>query len=212
MFSRPFVAALGLAAATALAVPAAAATFAVPGSVTSTSVNPLATFPPIGQAATVTIEVTGADGDVIASEADLAAALAVDLSIPGFLSAGFFSFVDSFSLSTTALILGTPEGAPTLVSSDAGVFTTTTSFRATFGSAVAAAPATVGELIAALSLPGLTGRYSISGTGPGSNTESANVVVEYAATAPVPLPAGAPVLLSALAAMGILRLRGRRAA
>lgn len=196
----------------AAASPVAAATFTYDGTVSvSSELNPSAVFPPVGQSAAVTFTVDGDPGDALPSDFSSQAVLFAALSVPGFLDAGFSDFVELVSFDADALAIGTPEGMPVFDTQlFAGTFTTYSVFDLTFGSPLAAAPSNVGELIAALEAPGATGLYGFSGSGPLG--ESVRVEVEFAEPlAPVPLPAGAPFLISALAGLGVLQLRrGRR--
>ncbi len=206
----PAVAAIALSLS---ALPAAAVTFVYAGSVASTSTsNPSAVFPAVGEAATVTLSIDGAAGDPLPMDFGTQTVLSASLSVPGFLSAGFSDFLESVSFDADGVFVGTPEGMPTFVTQTfPGTFTTYSVFGLTFGSPAAAAPTTVGELIAALETPGATGLYGFSGSGP--QGDSVRVEVAFADVAPpvIPLPAGLPVLLSALAGLGALRLARRRA-
>ncbi len=197
---------LAIVTACLLAMPSSAATFVFDGSVTETSTgSPSATFPPVGQAASITLTLSGEDSLLLPASQGSQSIFSVALSVPGFVSAGVFDFIEELFLSPTGFTIGTPEGAPDFDETFfADVFTTSTSIGVTFGSPVSTAPATIGDLIAALTMPGASARYSISGSGPQGGPAT---LVAEGTVAPIPLPAGAPILLSALAAFGLVRLR-----
>ncbi|EKE43075.1 hypothetical protein OCGS_2666 [Oceaniovalibus guishaninsula JLT2003] len=205
-------------AALALAVPAGAATFTFAGTV-SGSPGPAAMpdapdFPPLGAAGSVTLFIDDSDPSLdILDALDMAFFAGVSVSVPGYVagSADYNPF-EPARVSRTGF--GFSAYGPTDVF-DPGAWTFLSQglngIGVTFPT-LASAPGTVGELVAALSQPGVTGRaFAEAEREGGGGFYTTFVSFPAAPPAVVPLPAAGWLLIGGLGALAALRRRPRAA-
>lgn len=197
-----------LIASAVLAGPAVAATFTYDAAVTSSigaAVGPDdPNLPPIGTAGTVELVID--DSDPNAAIFDLGfnviQAFTASVVVPGYISGTMLNNpnpADFFSLTTEYLAFG--SYGPTSIDDPGSAFflgNARHSFRVTFGSVLSDIPTTVGEVVAALNLPGASGFFSHELEGSPGFIQTR---VEFP-VAPVPLPASVWLMLAALGAVG----------
>ena len=193
-------------------IPATAATFLYDGVVVSVSAASDATYPALGTSGTVVIEVDDSDPTVLLNPTPgmSSPVIAASVSVPGFFS-GSLPFGSAFSGESisptmTGFTYGSAYGPVTVDNpgTGPGFFSTGLHFvEFTFGSAVTT-PSTVGDLVAAMSAPGASGRFNFEADLLGGGFDF--VDVDFAASE-VPLPAGGALLLTGLVGLGWLRRR-----
>lgn len=206
--------ALAACAAFATAGSLHAAVFSYDGMVTS-SLGPAVAvgdpnLPPIGTLGTVELYINDTNPlTPIFDGFDVVESFRASVDVPGFISGSMVNNPnpsDFFSLTTEFLAFGsygpsaiTDPGTETFLPSARH------SFRIEFGATLGSVPTTVGEVVAALSLPGVTGYFSHELEGsPGFLLTRVSFTDDVSA---VPLPASAWMLIAALGAMGAARRR-----
>lgn len=189
-----------------------AATFSYDGVVTI-SEGPAATpddpdLPPLGTAGMVELVIDDSDPSLaIFNGFNVAEVFSVSVDVPGFVSGSMDNNPDPsdfFAITTEYLAFG--AYGPTAINDPGSAVILPNgrhSFRIDFGAALSDVPTTIGEVVAALNIPGASGYFSHELEGsPGFIFTRVAFEVP-----PVPLPASAWLLLAAVGSVGVARRR-----
>jgi hypothetical protein len=189
---------------------AQAATFGFGGTVTITPGSPPAgaVFPPLGTAATVSLNID--DSDPTALLFDLGNPnpffqnITASVDIPGFLSGSMMNDGDFTNFAPTQFAFGAYGPAVLDQTGGTGFFPQGRhSFQLSYGPGVVQ-PTTVGDLIAALSVTGITGFFSHEMDRQGGGFFFTRVAFSDSIGGTVPLPGGMVLMLGALGLLGML--------
>lgn len=189
-----------------------AATFSYDGLVTITE-GPAVTpddpdLPPLGTAGMVELVIDDSDPTLsIFNGFNVAEVFSVSVDVPGFVSGSMDNNPDPsdfFSITAEYLAFGA-YGPTAIVDPGTAVILPSArhSFRIDFGAALSDVPTTIGEVVAALNIPGASGYFSHELEG------SPGFIFTRVAfePSPVPLPASAWLLLAALGSVGMAKRR-----
>ena len=174
---------------------------------------------PVGTPGTVTLFIDDSDPSLLLFDPGPASGVfSASVSVPGFFS-GAVTFVDFLSsFIATAEYLQFVSYGPTMYD-DIGSYALSVPdgyhrVRVDYGTPLASAPVTVGDVVAALAAPGETGffRHEIVLVNPseGGVTDVIQTRVDFGGgdVPAVPLPAAAWMLLAGLSGLALLRARG----
>lgn len=199
-----------------LATGAFATTINFTGTVTSTPAAPPAgsIFPAVATPGTVSLFVDDVVPSVLLFDIGrpdpFLQTLLASVSVPGFLSGSMLSDGDFWNFGATSLAFGAYGPAVLDQPGATGYFPTGRhSFLVNYAPGILQ-PLTVGELVLALMAPGTTGYFSHEMDRQGGGFFFTRVEFSSSSMGEVPLPAGLPLMLTALLAMAALAMRRRR--